>query len=146
MGQPGELSVSSVQSVVISSKAVRRFARRAEPGGNGLALRRSGAPRGLPGNQADRVNLDLAGAGPRLGEILLELEAPVGARQTARWRKGHPLKVSLAARLRAETTVTLDWIAKRLRMGTRGHLAHLIYLHEHARSEPPPQDQPRLNI
>ena len=47
------------------------------------------------------------------------------------------MKVSLAARLRAETIVTLDWIAKRLRMGTRGHLAHLLYLHEHARSEPP---------
>ena len=66
--------------------------------------------------------------------------------QIARWRKGHPLKVSLAARLRAETTVTLDWIAKRLRMGARAHLAHLLYLHEHARSEPPPQDQPKLNI
>jgi hypothetical protein len=66
--------------------------------------------------------------------------------QIARCRKGHPLKVSLAARLRAETTVTLDWIAKRLRKGTGGHLAHLLYLHEHARSEPPPQDQPKLNI
>src|ERR1035438_8999950 len=57
--------------------------------------------------------------------------------QIARWRKGHPLKVSLAARLRAETTVTLDWIAKRLRMGARAHLTHLLYLHEHASSEPP---------
>lgn len=56
------------------------------------------------------------------------------------------MKVSLAARLRAERTVTLDWIAKRLTMDTRGHLAHLLYLHEHARSEPPPQDQPKLNI
>ena len=30
-------------------------------------------------------------------------------------------------------------------MGTRGHLAQLLYLHEHARPEPPPQDQARLN-
>jgi hypothetical protein len=26
-----------------------------------------------------------------------------------------------------ETTVTLKWIAERLRMGTRGHLTHLLY-------------------
>ncbi len=41
--------------------------------------------------------------------------------------KGHTFKVILAARLRAETTVTLSWIANRLRMGTRGHLTHLLY-------------------
>ena len=33
----------------------------------------------------------------------------------------------LAQRLRVETTVTLKWIAERLRMGTRGHLTHLQY-------------------
>ena len=37
------------------------------------------------------------------------------------------MKVSLAAKLRAETTVTLGWISERLRMGTRGHLTHLLY-------------------
>ena len=36
-------------------------------------------------------------------------------------------KVRLAQRLRVETTVTLKWIAERLRMGTRGHLTHLLY-------------------
>jgi hypothetical protein len=35
--------------------------------------------------------------------------------------------VALAARLRAETTMTLGWIAERLGMGTRGHLNHLLY-------------------
>ena len=36
-------------------------------------------------------------------------------------------KVALAARLRAETTMTAGWIAERLGMGTRGYLNHLLY-------------------
>jgi hypothetical protein len=35
--------------------------------------------------------------------------------------------VRLAERLRGETTMTLEWIAERLGMGTRGHLTHLLY-------------------
>jgi hypothetical protein len=50
--------------------------------------------------------------------------------QLGRWRKRHPFKIKLALQLRAETTVTLDWIACRLKMGTRGHLAHLLHLHD----------------
>ena len=42
-------------------------------------------------------------------------------------RKGDPVKVELAQRLRRETTVTLGWIAERLQMGTKTHLAHLLY-------------------
>ena len=41
--------------------------------------------------------------------------------------KGDPEKLALAARLRAETTMTVGWIAERLGMGTRGHLNHLLY-------------------
>ena len=41
--------------------------------------------------------------------------------------KGDAEKVALAARLRAETTMTVGWIAERLAMGTRGHLNHLLY-------------------
>jgi len=41
--------------------------------------------------------------------------------------KGDPVKVDLAARLRAETTMTVGWIAERLAMGTRGYLNHLLY-------------------
>ena len=41
--------------------------------------------------------------------------------------KGHSVKVALAVRLRAETTLTVQWIAERLGMGTRGHLNHLLY-------------------
>ena len=37
------------------------------------------------------------------------------------------MKVALAARLRAETTMTVGWIAERLAMGTRGYLNHLLY-------------------
>ena len=44
-----------------------------------------------------------------------------------RRRKGDPGKVKLAMWLRAETTMTLKWIAQRLRMGTWTHLNHLLY-------------------
>ena len=40
--------------------------------------------------------------------------------------KGHPHKVKLAQRLRAETTVPLAWVAGRLNMGSRGYLAFLL--------------------
>jgi putative transposase len=42
-------------------------------------------------------------------------------------KKGDPRKVQIAHRLRAETTVTLQWIAARLHMGTKTHLSHLLY-------------------
>jgi REP element-mobilizing transposase RayT len=41
--------------------------------------------------------------------------------------KGDSVKVALAARLRAETAMTVGWIAERLTMGTRGYLNHLLY-------------------
>ena len=34
---------------------------------------------------------------------------------------------ALAGRLRAETTLTVGWIAERLAMGTRGYANHLLY-------------------
>ena len=42
-------------------------------------------------------------------------------------RKGHVEKVRIAQRLRAETTMTLRWIAEKLHMGMRSHLTHLLY-------------------
>jgi len=36
-------------------------------------------------------------------------------------------KVGIAQRLRAETTMTLPWIAQRLKMGTNTYLAHRLY-------------------
>ena len=41
--------------------------------------------------------------------------------------KADPVKLALAARLRAETTMTVEWIAERLAMGTREYLNHLLY-------------------
>ena len=41
--------------------------------------------------------------------------------------KGDPVKVALAARLRAETTLPVAWIAERLAMGTRGYANLLLY-------------------
>ena len=45
----------------------------------------------------------------------------------AKKRKGDAGKVEMARRLRAETTMTLAWIAQRLQMGTKTHVAHLLY-------------------
>ncbi|MEI6078923.1 MAG: transposase [Verrucomicrobiota bacterium] len=42
-------------------------------------------------------------------------------------RKGDPEKVLIVQRLQRETTMTLAWIANRLQMGTKTHLAHLLY-------------------
>ena len=52
-----------------------------------------------------------------------------GEAELGRKRKGDPVKLRMALRLRRETTMTLSWIAQRLHMGTRTHLSHLIYWH-----------------
>jgi putative transposase len=49
------------------------------------------------------------------------LEADLGRR-----RKGDPGKVRIARRLRAETTMTLAWIARRLQMGVWTHVSNLL--------------------
>jgi hypothetical protein len=41
-------------------------------------------------------------------------------------RKGEPRKVELVWQLRSQTTMPLAWIAQRLNLGTRGHLAWLL--------------------
>jgi hypothetical protein len=43
--------------------------------------------------------------------------------------KGDRDKLKMALLLRGETTMTLKWIAERLRMGTWTHLNHLLYWH-----------------
>lgn len=45
----------------------------------------------------------------------------------SRRRKGDPGKVRIARRLRQETTLTLRWIAERLKMGTWTHVANRLY-------------------
>jgi putative transposase len=47
--------------------------------------------------------------------------------ELARRKKGDVKKVRLARRLRAETTMTLKWIAQRLKMGTWTHVANRLH-------------------
>ena len=55
--------------------------------------------------------------------------------KTARWteedlrlrRKSDEVKIRLAAQLRQETTMTLKWIAERLRMGSWSYVANNLY-------------------
>ena len=50
-------------------------------------------------------------------------------------RKGHRVKVLLARRLRQETTVSLEWIAQRLDMGSWTYVSNLL--------QAPPQVEPQ---
>ena len=50
-----------------------------------------------------------------------------GERELSSRPKGDPAKLEVAVRLRRETTMTLAWIAEQLEMGTKTHLAHLLY-------------------
>ena len=49
-----------------------------------------------------------------------------GEAELAKRRKGDVGKVQIAGRLRAETTMTLKWIAGRLQMGTWTHVSNLL--------------------
>lgn len=50
-----------------------------------------------------------------------------GESDLERRTKGDAEKIVIAARLRAETVMTVRWIAERLQMGTPGYLNHLLY-------------------
>ena len=50
-----------------------------------------------------------------------------GEEELARRRKGDLKKVQIARRLRSETTMTLKWIAQRLKMGTWTHVSNRLY-------------------
>ena len=66
----------------------------------------------------------------RSAELIIAEELKRGRWQEAELKtrpKGDSVKVALAARLRAETTMTVGCIAERLTMGTRGYLNHLLY-------------------
>jgi putative transposase len=47
--------------------------------------------------------------------------------ELGRRSKGDAGKVAVAARLRAESAVTVRWIAERLQMGSTGYVNHLLY-------------------
>ena len=42
------------------------------------------------------------------------------------WRKGDPGKIRLARELREETTMSLKWIATRLKMGSWTYVSNLL--------------------
>src|SRR5438034_1161936 len=58
-----------------------------------------------------------------------------GEKELGRRAKGDSGKVAMAVRLRAETTVTVKWIAKRLQMGAPGYVNHLLYLQRKSEGE-----------
>jgi hypothetical protein len=60
-------------------------------------------------------------------------------------RKGEPRKVDLAWDLRSQTTMPPAWIAERLQMGRRGHLAWLLQRRGKSRNAAP-ADQCLLRI
>ena len=49
--------------------------------------------------------------------------------------KGDAQKVAIAVRLRAESAVTVQWIAARLQMGAPGYVHHLLYRQRKAKGE-----------
>ena len=49
--------------------------------------------------------------------------------------KGDAQKVAIAVRLRAESAVTVQWIAARLRMGAPGYVHHLLHRQRKAKEE-----------
>ena len=65
-----------------------------------------------------------------LAELIIAEELKRGRWQEADLKtrpKGDSVQVALAARLRAEKTMTVGWIAECLAMGTRVYLNHLLY-------------------
>ena len=48
--------------------------------------------------------------------------------ELSRRRKGDRAKVAIAVRLRAETAMTLKWIAERLQMGSVAYVNNRLYL------------------
>ncbi|MBI4664553.1 MAG: transposase [Verrucomicrobia bacterium] len=55
--------------------------------------------------------------------------------ELGRRAKGDAHKVKMAVRLRAETAVTVKWIAERLQMGAPGYVNHLLYRRRKAKGE-----------
>ena len=79
---------------------------------------------------AEHYGEERAATAEAQAELIIAEELKRGRWQEAELKnrpKGDSVKVALAARLRAETTMTVGWIAERLTMGTRGYLSHLLY-------------------
>ena len=91
----------------------------------------------LLGQMKERMGAEHYGAGRQETKEAQAEEMVVVQMRRLGWReedlarrpKGDPAKVALAVRLRAETTMTVKWIAERLRMGSPGYASHLLYRH-----------------
>jgi len=70
----------------------------------------------------------------RLARQELKRRGWTGA-ELARRRKGDPQKVQIAWRLRSQTTMTLEWIAQRLKMGTWTHVSNCLLRKRRAEQE-----------
>ena len=84
---------------------------------------------------AEHYGEERAETAEALADLIIAEELKLGRWQEADLKtrpKGDSVKVALAARLRAETTMTVGWIAERLAMGTRGYLNHLCISPEKA--------------
>ena len=55
--------------------------------------------------------------------------------ELGRRSKGDEGKLAMAVRLRAETAMTVKWIAERLQMGVPGYVNHLLYRRRKAGTE-----------
>gem|GEM_PF-2454471 len=76
---------------------------------------------------AEHYGEERAETAEALAELIIAEELKRGRWQEVDLKtrpKGDSVKVALAARLRAETTMTVGWIAERLAMGTHGYLNH----------------------
>ena len=86
---------------------------------------------GIPEDSpAGHYGEERAGTAEAVAELIHHGGVEAGGWQEADLKtrpKGDSVKVDLTARLRAETTMTVGWIAERLAMGTRGYLNHLLY-------------------
>lgn len=84
---------------------------------------------------------ELAEAAEARAELLVRRELARLAwteEDLGRHAKGDGRKLALARRLRAESTMTLSWIADRLGMGTAGYLSHLLYWGRRGMKPPKP--------
>ena len=61
-------------------------------------------------------------------------EAGIEEKNLELMRKGDPLKVQIAMHLREKTTVSLKWIADRLKMGTWTHVSNRLFQERKSRS------------
>ena len=79
---------------------------------------------------AEHYGEERAETAEAMAELIIAEELKRGRWQEADLKtrpKGDSVKVALAARLRAETTMTVGWITELLAMGMCGYLNHLLY-------------------